>query len=260
MHCLSPAKTAVETKAVERQVVVISRPDVNRLVVKSELPAAKEFERVIFEEILPSIQDTGSYHAPGVAKALPTDYISALESLLQFEKEKAQLALETSGALALKDHELEEKDAVIREKDDEIAAGADDVEFGKRMEAEDQWLLLGEAFAKIPNLLHRNGREYRMRERRGRELLVAEHYIKVSKRGSRGRNEYTPVASQIENGRFRSREREYDRDDGTKGVGYTLEVSAKGMTFLSDWVEKFMVHPDMSDFEEVRVGKATEGK
>jgi hypothetical protein len=40
---------------------VLSEPDVLRLIVKSGLPAADKFERLVFEEILPTLRKTGSY-------------------------------------------------------------------------------------------------------------------------------------------------------------------------------------------------------
>jgi prophage antirepressor-like protein len=47
-----------------RDTRVLTEADVLRLVVNSTLPAAEEFERWVFEEVLPSIRKTGSYTAP----------------------------------------------------------------------------------------------------------------------------------------------------------------------------------------------------
>lgn len=43
---------------------VINEADMLRLVVNSTLPAAQEFERLVFEVILPTIRRTGRYEAP----------------------------------------------------------------------------------------------------------------------------------------------------------------------------------------------------
>lgn len=40
---------------------VLSEPDVLRLIVSSQLPAAQEFERWVFEEVLPAVRKTGRY-------------------------------------------------------------------------------------------------------------------------------------------------------------------------------------------------------
>lgn len=43
---------------------LLSEPDTLRLIINSQLPAAQEFERWVFEEVLPSIRRTGSYSMP----------------------------------------------------------------------------------------------------------------------------------------------------------------------------------------------------
>jgi prophage antirepressor-like protein len=48
----------------------INRADLLRLIVNSTLPAAEKFERWVFEEVLPSVMDTGSYTNPQAAAAL----------------------------------------------------------------------------------------------------------------------------------------------------------------------------------------------
>lgn len=44
-----------------QQARVLSEPDVLRLIVSSQLPAAQEFERWVFEEVLPAVRKTGRY-------------------------------------------------------------------------------------------------------------------------------------------------------------------------------------------------------
>ncbi|HCF0641665.1 TPA: Bro-N domain-containing protein [Pseudomonas aeruginosa] len=44
-----------------QQTRLLSEPDTLRLIVNSQLPAAQEFERWVFEDVLPSIRRTGSY-------------------------------------------------------------------------------------------------------------------------------------------------------------------------------------------------------
>ena len=54
----------------------------------SRLPKAKEFERWVTHEVLPSIRKTGEYN---MKDRTPQSYIEALEAHLQAEKEKLQL-------------------------------------------------------------------------------------------------------------------------------------------------------------------------
>lgn len=61
-HCKGVAKHhPLATAGGMQEVRVLSEPDVLRLIVKSGLPAADKFERLVFEEILPTIRKTGSY-------------------------------------------------------------------------------------------------------------------------------------------------------------------------------------------------------
>lgn len=46
---------------------VINEPDLFRLILSSKLPAAQEFEKWVFEEVLPQIRKTGQYAVPAVA-------------------------------------------------------------------------------------------------------------------------------------------------------------------------------------------------
>lgn len=49
----------------KQEVRVLSEPDVLRLIVNCSLPAAQDFERLVFEEILPAIRRTGAYTIAG---------------------------------------------------------------------------------------------------------------------------------------------------------------------------------------------------
>lgn len=48
-----------------QEMLVISKSDIYRLIVKSKLDSADQFENWIFEEILPTIESTGAYVEPG---------------------------------------------------------------------------------------------------------------------------------------------------------------------------------------------------
>ena len=64
-HCKGVVKRyPLQTAGGMQEVRVLSEPDVLRLIVSSTLPAAEAFERLVFEEILPTIRKTGSYTTP----------------------------------------------------------------------------------------------------------------------------------------------------------------------------------------------------
>lgn len=61
-HCKGAVKRRpLQTLGGAQELRVLSEPDVMRLIVSSKLPAAEAFERLVFEEILPTIRKTGTY-------------------------------------------------------------------------------------------------------------------------------------------------------------------------------------------------------
>lgn len=67
-HCKGAAiHRPLQTAGGIQNMRVLTEADVMRLIIGSTLPAAQAFERLVFEEILPSIRKTGSYTAPGAA-------------------------------------------------------------------------------------------------------------------------------------------------------------------------------------------------
>lgn len=60
-HCKGALKHRYLTEGGEQELKIIPEGDVYRLVVKSQLPKADEFEHWIFDEVLPSIRKNGGY-------------------------------------------------------------------------------------------------------------------------------------------------------------------------------------------------------
>jgi prophage antirepressor-like protein len=61
-HCKGgPKWTPLQTTGGVQKTRILDRPDVMRLIINSQLPAAQRFERWVFEEVLPEIMTTGSY-------------------------------------------------------------------------------------------------------------------------------------------------------------------------------------------------------
>lgn len=85
-HCKGVTKRyPLQTAGGVQEVRVLSEPDVLRLIVNSNLPAAEKFERWVFEDVLPTIRKTGSYTAkkqPDPLK-LTTEAAKALPALIR---------------------------------------------------------------------------------------------------------------------------------------------------------------------------------
>ena len=60
-HCKGALKRRYLTEGGEQELKVIPEGDIYRLIVKSKLPSAEEFESWVFDEVLPTIRKTGGY-------------------------------------------------------------------------------------------------------------------------------------------------------------------------------------------------------
>lgn len=60
-HCKGAVKHRLPTSGGTQEVKYIPEGDLYRLIVRSKLPAARKFERWVFDEVLPELRHTGSY-------------------------------------------------------------------------------------------------------------------------------------------------------------------------------------------------------
>lgn len=80
----------ITTLGGEQEMLTISEQGLYFFLGRSDKPNALPFQKWLAGEVLPSIRKTGGYgNAP---KALPKDYVSALEALLEAEKERIALS------------------------------------------------------------------------------------------------------------------------------------------------------------------------
>ena len=88
-HCKGVTKMVIPSKGGNQETSFISEGDVYRLIVSSKLPSAQKFESWVFDEVLPSIRQTGSY-------SVPKTFAEALQLAADQQKkiEEQQLAIE----------------------------------------------------------------------------------------------------------------------------------------------------------------------
>lgn len=93
-HCKGvPKMDTLQTAGGPQKLRVLTEPDVIRLVVNSTLPAAEAFERLVFEEILPTIRKTGSYTAkPTRPQTISRNQVAASILLLRSAAEDLKFA------------------------------------------------------------------------------------------------------------------------------------------------------------------------
>lgn len=96
-HCKGALKRCTLTPGGEQTLTFIPESDVLRLIVKSKLPAAQEFERKVFEEILPTIRKHGMYATPDTLDRMLADPdfgIKMLETIKDEREKSAALEAE----------------------------------------------------------------------------------------------------------------------------------------------------------------------
>jgi prophage antirepressor-like protein len=101
-HCKGVTiRYPLQTTGGMQQLRVLTEPDVMRLMVGSTLPAAQAFERLVFEEILPTIRKTGSYVSPAVQQSR-----TPAEPMLPVQQAKVSLEcfLDVAKLLAVPTH------------------------------------------------------------------------------------------------------------------------------------------------------------
>ena len=96
-HCKGVAKRDILTNGGMQAFSLITEGDLYRLIVHSKLPAAEDFERWVFEEVLPTIRRTGSYTAKkeenliDLAKKNPEILTLLAKNLLSEQSKSRQL-------------------------------------------------------------------------------------------------------------------------------------------------------------------------
>lgn len=105
-HCKGVVEITTPTNGGNQILKFIPEGDIYRLIIRSKLPSAEKFERWVFDEVIPSIRQTGSYH-------MPQTYAEALRALADKAEEAERLAYENKAMLP----KAEFFDAVTDSKD-----------------------------------------------------------------------------------------------------------------------------------------------
>lgn len=82
-HCKRVNESFIPSNGGEQKAKVICKSDIYRLIVRSKLESADEFESWIFDEIMPTIEKTGAYIEPGQEQKMVSYYFSSLSQNTQ---------------------------------------------------------------------------------------------------------------------------------------------------------------------------------
>ena len=127
-HCRYTLKQDICTENCTRDVTFITESDVYRLIASSRLPSAVDFERWIFNEVLPTIRRTGGYvddvheFLNHYLKGLDENSITLYTKMLEAGKFAAEQALKQAATIT------EQAPAV--KFANQVSTNADDMEVG----------------------------------------------------------------------------------------------------------------------------------
>ena len=180
--------------------------DLYRLIIRSKLPSAEQFERWVFDEVLPSIRKHGGYLTPEKVEEalLNPDTLIRLATTLKEEREARRIA--------------ESKNAQLVEK---VEADAPKVLFADSVAASRQSILVGE----MAKLLRQNGLE--IGQNRLFNRLRSEGFL-----SNAGERYNMPTQRAMEMGLFEIKEVTVTNADGSIRLTRTPKVTGKGQLYF----------------------------
>lgn len=102
-HCKGALKRGILTAGGNQEMTFIPEGDVYRLIARSKLPSAEQFERWVFDEVLPSIRKHGAYMTPETLQAaiMNPDIMIQLCQQLKAEQDKNTVLRADNSKLAV---------------------------------------------------------------------------------------------------------------------------------------------------------------
>ncbi len=216
-HCKSMGVTIRDTPTNSgiQQMKFISEGNIYRLTAKSQMPKADEFESWIFDEVVPSVINTGSYSLQPQLPNFNNPAESARAWADQYERNQ-MLSLEVQKKEEEKQAIIEETKPAVIFKDCVTGAATN---------------ILVEDLAK---LITQNG--YKIGEIRLYDWMVENKYLIRKQRYSKSKdkyiNDYMPTQRAIEMGLFFVRERPIVSGDSPIFIKHTCYVTGKGQVYF----------------------------
>ena len=204
-HCKGVSILETPTNGGIQQVKYIPEADVYRLVMRSKLPAAEQFQDWVCEEILPSIRRTGGYIAAR-------------------EDDTPELIM--ARALVVAKETIERAQNRIRSLEAENAANAPKALFADAVASSDRSCLVAE----LAKILQQNG--VKIGQNRLFQWLRDKGYL-----GTKGDYYNQPTQRAMEMGLFEIKKTSITKPDGVVLVTATTKVTGKGQIYF---VNKFL--------------------
>lgn len=181
---------------------IVSEPGLYKLIMRSRKPEAKEFQRWVTHEVLPSIRKTGGY--------IPTSESDSDEDIM-------------ARAVLVAQKTIKQKNQQIIEQQSRIVELEPKARFADAVAASDGTCLVGE----LAKMLRQNGMD--LGQNRLFRLLQADGYL-----GKSGSNRNVPTQRAMDLGLFRIKETTVTHADGHTTVSRTPKVTGKGQRYFID--------------------------
>lgn len=181
---------------------IVSEPGLYKLIMRSRKPEAKEFQRWVTHEVLPSIRKTGGY--------IPTSESDSDEDIM-------------ARAVLVAQKTIKQKNQQIAEQQTRIVELEPKARFADAVAASDGTCLVGE----LAKMLRQNGMD--IGQNRLFRLLQADGYL-----GKSGSNRNVPTQRAMDLGLFRIKETTVTHADGHTTVSRTPKVTGKGQRYFID--------------------------
>jgi anti-repressor protein len=177
----------------------ISEGNLFRLITRSKLPGAEEFEKWVFDEVLPAIRKHGGYLTPEKVEEALLNPDTLIRLATELKNERAERV------------KLQEKSDADRPK----------VIFAEALETSNTTILIGE----LAKLLKQNGID--IGQNRLFDLLRSQGYL-----GNRGEYRNIPTQKAMELKLFELKTRTINNPDGSVRVTRTTKVTGKGQIYF----------------------------
>ena len=184
---------------------IVNEAGLYKIILRSDKPEAKEFQRWVTHEVLPSIRRHGAYMTDEVIERTLTDpdYLIRLAT------------------------QLKEQRAVIAEQRATLDEQAPKVLFADAVSASQSSILVGQ----LAKIISQNGVE--IGQKRLFAWLRDNHYLS----SRRGDDYNMPLQRYVEQGLFQIKESSHTNPDGVTFTTRTVKVTGKGQTYF---VNKFL--------------------
>jgi prophage antirepressor-like protein len=198
-HCRAIVKRYTPISGKMQEINFIPEGDVYRLITHSKLPTAEQFERWVFDEVLPDIRRTGMYATPDTVDKLLADPDTAITLLTKYKEERERRKV-------LEAQAEQDKPKVL---------------FADSVAASRHSILIGE----LAKLMRQNG--IQIGQNRLFEELRRDGYL------CKGGERYNlPTQRSMEAGWFELKETTINRPDGSILVSRTNKVTGRGQIYF----------------------------